>query len=205
MTDPDDITALLVAWRQGDQASLGKLISLVYQELRSLAGRYMRREADDHTLQTTALVHEAYLRLAGEQGRNWQDRAHFFGVAANIMRNLLVDHARAGRRAKRGGGSLHLMLDEARVLTAPNPDVLLALDEALTRLAELDARASRVVELRYFAGLSLKEAAIVLGISEKTVKRDWSLAKTWLRAELRAKRPSPSRSCLTPREGTRRL
>ena len=185
MAESGEITTLLAAWRRGDEAALSKLIPIVYQELRRLAAYHMRHEQDGHTLQTTALVHEAYLRLAGEQARDWQDRAHFFGVAAHIMRNLLVDHARAARRVKRGGGEVHVTLDQAPALATPDPDVMLALDDALTRLAQIDARASRVVELRYFAGLSVEEAAAVMGVSEKTVKRDWSLAKTWLQAELR--------------------
>jgi len=185
MGEPNEITMLLAAWRRGDEAALGRLIPIVYQELRRLASQYMRRERDGHTLQTTALVNEAYLRLAGEQLRDWQDRAHFFGVAAHIMRNLLMDRARAARRIKRGGGAQRVTLDETATLAGPNPEMLLVIDEALTRLAQLDERASRVVELRYFGGLSVEETAVVMGISEKTIKRDWSLARTWLQAELR--------------------
>lgn len=185
MAESNEITTLLAAWRQGDEAALGQLIPIVYQELRRLASHHMRREQEGHTLQTTALVHEAYLRLSGEQSRDWQDRAHFFGVAAHIMRNLLVDRARASRRVKRGGNAQHVTLDETATLATPDPEMLLVIDEALTRLAQFDERASRVVELRYFGGLSVAEAAVVMGVSEKTIKRDWSLARTWLQAELR--------------------
>jgi RNA polymerase sigma factor (TIGR02999 family) len=131
------------------------------------------------------LVHEAYLRLAGEQDRDWESRKHFFAVAAQIMRNLLVDHARAQSRGKRGGGCQHVILDEVPTLLMPDAEQLLALDEALARLSTVDPRASRVVELRYFVGLSVEEAAAVMGVSEKTVKRDWNLAKSWLQAEMR--------------------
>ena len=148
---------------------------------------YMRSEGPGHTLQTTALVHEAYLRLTKEQDRTWENRAHFFAVAAQIMRNLLVDHARMAARAKRGGGAAELSLDQAPELTATEPEVMLALDDALRRLAEVDPRASRIVELRYFVGLSNEEVAGVVGVSEKTVIRDWNTAKAWLRAELRSR------------------
>ena len=185
MSQPGEVTVLLEAWRRGDSGALDKLIPIVYEDLRRLAGRYMRSEEPDHTLQATALVHEAYLRLTREQDRTWENRAHFFAVAAQIMRNLLVDHARAATRFKRGGGSAEISLEDAPQLTTAEPEVMLALDEALERLAELDPRASRIVELRYFVGLSNKEAASVLGASEKTVTRDWNTAKAWLRAELR--------------------
>jgi RNA polymerase sigma factor (TIGR02999 family) len=188
MEDSDQVTALLSAWRDGDNGALERLIPIVYDELRRVAARYMRGEQAGHTLQATALVHEAYLRLAREQDRTWANRAHFFAVSAQIMRNLLLDHARAASRAKRGGGLADTALDEAPGLIATDPDELLALDEALRRLTEMDPRAARIVELRYFTGLSNAEVAAVLDTSEKTVKRDWSAAKAWLQAELRSQR-----------------
>ena len=187
MSQPGEVTALLAAWRGGDAGALDKLIPIVYDDLRRVAGRYMRSEEFGHTLQTTALVHEAYLRLTKEQDRTWESRAHFFAVAAQIMRNLLVDHARMATRAKRGGGAAELSLEDIPELTTAEPQVMLALDDALRRLAELDPRASRIVELRYFVGLQNVEVANVLGISEKTVVRDWNTAKAWLRAELRSR------------------
>ena len=185
MSQPGEVTALLAAWRGGDGDALERLIPIVYEDLRRVAGRYMRSEESGHTLQATALVHEAYLRLTKEQDRTWENRAHFFAVAAQIMRNLLVDHARMATRAKRGGGAAELSLEEAPELTTAEPEVMLALDDALRRLAQVDPRASRIVELRYFVGLSNREAANVIGASEKTVTRDWNTAKAWLRAELR--------------------
>jgi RNA polymerase sigma-70 factor (ECF subfamily) len=183
-----DVTALLSAWRGGDQDALQRLIPIVYDDLRRVAGRCMRAEKSGHTLQTTALVHEAYVRLTREQDRTWENRAHFFGVAAQIMRNLLVDHARAAARVKRGGGSAHVVLDETPELTTISPEDLLAVDDALRRLAEMDPRASRIVELRFFVGLTNEEVAEVIGASKETVKRDWSAAKTFLRTELRSGR-----------------
>ena len=188
MEDSDRVTALLSAWRDGDSGALARLIPIVYDELRRVAGRYMRGEHAGHTLQATALVHEAYLRLAKEQDRTWANRAHFFAVSAQIMRNLLLDHARAASRAKRGGGHVDVELDETPGLIATDPDDLLALDEALLRLTEMDSRAGRIVELRYFVGLSNAEVAAVLDISEKTVKRDWSVSKAWLQAALKSRR-----------------
>ena len=161
-----------------------RLMPVVYRELRRLAAHYMRQERPDHTLQPTALVHEAYLRLVGQPDRNWQNRAHFFAVAAQAMRAVLVDHARANVAQKRGGGKLHVKLDDAPAVAAPEPRYLLVLDQALKQLEQIDARASRVVELRLFVGLSVEEAAHVMGISEKTVRRDWNFAKAWLQAEL---------------------
>lgn len=187
MSQPGEVTALLAAWRGGDGNALDKLIPIVYEDLHRVAGIYMRSEKPGHTLQTTALVHEAYLRLTREQDRTWESRAHFFAVAAQIMRNLLVDHARMATRAKRGGGAAELSLEEAPELTTAEPEVMLALDDALRRLAEVDPRASRIVELRYFVGLSNQEVAGVIGTSEKTVTRDWNTAKAWLRAELRSR------------------
>lgn len=188
MSGPGDVTVLLSAWREGDQRALEKLIPIVYSDLRRIAARYMRCENDGHTLQATALVHEAYLRLTRERDRTWESRAHFFAVAAQIMRNLLVDHARTLARAKRGGGAVEVSLEAVADFSGLDPEDLLALDDALRRLAEVDSRASRIVELRYFVGLTTEEIAEVLGASEKTIRRDWSAAKAWLRAELRGKR-----------------
>jgi RNA polymerase sigma factor (TIGR02999 family) len=185
MASSGQVTALLSAWRNGDSAALEQLIPLVYGELRRLADRYMRGEPAGHTLQATALVHEAYLRLAREQDRNWENRTHFFAVAAQIMRNLLVDHARTVKRVKRGGGAMEVEWNEASGSISVDPDDLLSLDEALGRLASLDPRAARIVELRYFVGLNNGEIAAVLKTSEKTVLRDWSAAKAWLQGELR--------------------
>jgi len=153
--------------------------------LRQLAARYMRRENAGHTLQTTALVHEAYLRLAKESDRNWENRTHFFAVSAQMMRNLLVDHARASARGKRGGAHAEVVLDEVPDVADVDPEMLLTLDKALERLAEVDPRATRIVELRYFVGLTNQEVAEVIGASEKTVKRDWAAAKAWLQGELK--------------------
>jgi RNA polymerase sigma factor (TIGR02999 family) len=188
MSQAGEVTALLSAWRGGDQDALERLIPIVYEDLRRVAGRCMRSQNPGHTLQTTALVHEAYLRLTRDQDRTWENRAHFFGVAAHIMRNLLVDHARAAARAKRGGGAVEMVLDDVPEFTTIAPEDLLAVDHALTRLAEIDPRAARMVELRFFVGLTGEEVAEVMGISEKTVKRDWGAAKSWLRKELRSAR-----------------
>jgi RNA polymerase sigma factor (TIGR02999 family) len=185
-----EITRLLRAWRDGDDGAREELLPLVYSELRRLARARMRRERPDHTFQTTDLVHEACLRLLGSELPDWQDRAHFFAVAARAMRRLLVDHARARGYAKRGGGALRLSLDEVPDLSAPleaNQGAGLAdLDEALDRLAALDPRQHQVVELRFFGGLSVEETAAVLGVSAVTVKRDWRTARAWLYAELKA-------------------
>jgi len=178
------VTLLLVQWGQGDEACLGQLMSLVQTELRHIARRYMRMEAPGHTLQTTALINEAYLKLVDQDHVNWQNRAHFFGIAARIMRHILVDHARASHRGKRGGGMEPLPLDEGLVFTPAKSARLIALDDALTRLARFDARKAQVVDLRYFAGMSVEETAEALRVSETTVIRDWSLAKVWLKREL---------------------
>jgi RNA polymerase sigma factor (TIGR02999 family) len=175
-----EITRWLVAWSQGDQAALEKLMPLVYSELHRIARRYMERENPGHTLQTTALIHEAYLRLADQPQASWQNRAHFFGVAALVMRHILVDYARARSRMKQGGDVQHVSLEEAALVTREPAAELVALDDALTALAETDARKSRVVELKYFGGLSIEEAAEVLNVSPGTVMRDWSIAKAWL-------------------------
>ena len=178
------VTALLVRWRAGDRKALESLIPLVYEELRSLARHYLRRERSDHTLQSTALVHEAYVRLVGGDPPALQNRSHFFGVAARLMREILVEHARAERAAKRGGGALTLVLEEAlQVPERVDVDVLL-LDDALKALARLDERQSRIVELRYFTGLSIDETAEVMGISAATVSREWTTARAWLYREI---------------------
>jgi RNA polymerase sigma-70 factor (ECF subfamily) len=179
------VTALLQAWSSGDHAALDQLLPLIYDDLRRQARRYMRAQPAGHTLQTTALVHEAYLRLVGQSAVKWTGRAHFFGVAAKAMRSILVDHARARNAAKRGSSARAITLDEGAGFAGPEPDVdVLALDEALGRLAEIDARKSRLVELRYFGGLGIDEAAAVLDVSAATVKREWTTARAWLRREL---------------------
>ena len=179
-----DLTQLLLAWSDGDQAAFEQLVPLIYEELRRLARRYMARERAGHTLQTTALVNEAYLRLIDAQRVHWQNRAHFFAVSAQVMRRILVDFARARRNLKRGGGAAQVSLDEALVVSPERGADLLALDEALCRLADLSPRQSRVVELRYFGGLNEEEVAEVLKVSPRTVRSDWSLARAWLRREL---------------------
>jgi len=179
-----EITELLVAWGNGDDAALDKLTPLVYQELRRLARGYLKRERPDHILQTTALVHEAYLRLIDWKKVKWQNRAHFFGISAQLMRRILVDFARSRQYAKRGGRQPHVSLEEASVIAPSRPLDIVALDDALTTLGVLDQRQSRVVELRFFGGLSIAETAEVLKVSEGTVRRDWSLAQAWLHREL---------------------
>ena len=168
----------------GNDSAAERLIPIVYEELKRLARRYMRRERADHTLQTTALVHEAYVKLVAQESVKWQSRSHFFAVAAQIMRRILCDHARRTLRIKRGGSGQILPLDEALVFSPEHSDELLKLDEALDRLAKLDPRQSRIVELRFFAGLTVEETAEFLGISPKTVKRDWAVARAWLHAEV---------------------
>jgi RNA polymerase sigma factor (TIGR02999 family) len=180
-----DITALLQAWSRGDRAALEALLPAVYGELRHQAERYMRRQRADHTLQATALVHEAYLRLVRQQDTEWRSRAHFFGVAAKAMRSILVDHARARQAAKRGAGAARLTLGSIESAPDPTPTVdVLDLEEALQRLAGFDSAKARLVELRYFGGLSIEEAAEVLEISPATLKRQWNTARAWLRREL---------------------
>ncbi len=178
-----DITILLAEVTKGNKEAVSKLVPLVYDEMRQLAGRYMRRERPNHTLQATALVHEAYLKLV-EQRSDWQSRAHFFAVAAQVMRHILIDHARGHVRAKRGGAQKAVTLDEALVFSEDKSAQLLAVDEAMQRLAKLDPRQSKVVELRFFGGLTVEETAEALGISTITVKRDWNLARAWLYGEL---------------------
>lgn len=180
-----EVTAVLRSLREGDPLAASQLSPLLYRELRQMAARYMGRERADHTLQPTALVHEAYLKLVELPDQNWQNRAHFFGVAAQVMRHILVDHARHHQAAKRGGGQHALDLDEVQIAMEGPAAEMVALDEALTRLAKLDPRQGRVVELRFFAGLTVEETAEVMGISPKTVKRDWSVARAWLHREIR--------------------
>jgi RNA polymerase sigma-70 factor (ECF subfamily) len=180
-----DVTVLLEQLAKGKEEVASKLIPLVYNELRRLAGGYMRRERNDHTLQPTALVHEAYLKLVEQRSVNWQSRAHFFGIAAQLMRRILVDHARGHLRDKRGGGVIPVPLDEALVFAPEQSSELVKLDQSLERLANLDPRQSKIVELRFFGGLTVEQTAEVLGISPKTVKRDWSVAKAWLHGDLK--------------------
>lgn len=183
-----DVTQILAEWRNGDSAALNELLPVIYDELRQQADRYLRRESPGHTLQATALVNEAYLRLVDQTSVNWQNRAHFFGAAANLMRQILIQHARAKHAEKRGGAAQKLYLDEVSALAdnsvnEPNLD-LLALDDALDELAAVAPQQSRVVELRFFAGLSIEETAEALGISPATVKREWNMAKAWLHRQI---------------------
>ena len=180
-----ELTRLLEAWSSGDQQALDQLMPLVNEELRRLAHRYMKSERAGHTLQTTALVNEAYLRLINVKGVNWQGRAHFFAISAQLMRRILVDFARARHYAKRGGGAQRVSLDEALVISDGSYEEVLALDEALSSLASFDERKSRVVEMRFFGGLSVEETAEALKVSPETVLRDWRLAKVWLTRELK--------------------
>lgn len=179
-----DVTALLVAWSNGEAAADGVLLDAVYGELRRLARAYLRRERPGHSLPPTALVHEAYLKLVDQRRARWKNRAHFFAIAAQQMRRILVDHARAHGAAKRGAG-VTVPLSGLDLAMDPPPTDLIALDKALDKLARIDARQSRLVELRYFGGLSVEETAVILGIAPITVKRDWALARTWLYRELR--------------------
>jgi len=179
-----EVTKLLLAWSEGDQEALDRLMPLVYDELRRLARSYMRRERAGHTLQTTALIHEAYLRLIDAGQVRLESRTHFFAVASRLMRQILVDFARSRGYQKRGGGAQQVSLDEALALGQPRDEELVALDEALVTLAELDGRKARVVELRFFGGLTETETAEALNVSPETVRRDWRLAKSWLRHRL---------------------
>jgi RNA polymerase sigma factor (TIGR02999 family) len=179
-----DVTELLHAWSQGDREALDRLMPLVYGELKRMAHRYLGRERGGHALQTTALVHEAYLKLVDQSRAQWQNRAQFFGVAAQLMRRILVDHARARDAAKRGAGAAPLSLDQTPTLAAEPEQDIVGLDQALTRLSELDPRQGRIVELRFFGGLSVEEAAEVLSLSPATIKREWAMAKAWLYREL---------------------
>lgn len=183
-SDPHQVTELLSDWSEGDQAALEKLTPLVYEELRRLAHYYMERQRPDHTLQTAALVNEAYLRLADQTQPNFANRAHFFAVAAKAMRQILVDHAKASLRQKRGGGVSKVQLDETALVSPERPRMILEVNDALQRLATLDSRAAQVVELKYFGGLKQSEIAEVLKVSAVTVRRDWVFAKAWLYSEL---------------------
>jgi RNA polymerase sigma factor (TIGR02999 family) len=184
MSSSQNITRLLTRWSAGDAHALDELLPLVYEELRRIAGSYMRHENPQHMLQTTALVHEAYLRLVEQRNAQWQSRVHFFAVAASIMRRILVDYARGVKRVKRGQGVVHLPISDVAVLSEARADELIAVNSALEKLTNLDPRKSRVFELRYFGGMSVDEAADALQVSSATVARDWRMAKTWLRREL---------------------
>lgn len=184
MPPPSDITDLLVSWQDGDQAALERLVPLVEKELHRLAHAYMRRENHDHTLQTTALINETFLQLVDQSRVRWQNRAHFYGIAAQLMRRILLSHARHKHREKRGGGAYKVSLSEVDMMSEERSAELLALDEALQRLSGIDARKGRVVELKYFGGLSVKEIAEVLDVSPVTVARDWEMARVWLAREL---------------------
>lgn len=184
-----DVTRLLQAWGAGDESALQQLIPLVYQELHRLAHRYMAGEQPGETLQTTALVHEVYLRLVDVRAVDWQGRAHFYALCARMMRRVLVDFARSRTYQKRGGGAAHVQLEEALTVSAVVGSELLDVDDALRRLSELDARKSQVVELRFFGGLTVEETAVALKVSPETVMRDWRLAKAWLTRELQREGP----------------
>ncbi len=179
------ITQLLKDWSEGNQAAQDELMPLVYEELRRQASQYLRKERQGHTLQTTALIHEAYLRLAGQNEIEWQNRNHFFAIASTAMRRILVDHARTRHREKRGGNAEHIPLDDALMIGVSQKSVdLVALDEALVRLERLDPRQAKVVELRFFSGLTNEETAKVLAVSNATVRNDWAMAKAWLHGQL---------------------
>lgn len=186
-TSSRQVSKLLLSWGKGDPGAREALIPLVYDELRRLARRHLRGERPDHTLQSAALVHEAYLRLIRQEQPQWQNRAHFFGVAAQLMRHILVDHARRRAAAKRGAGAPRLTLDADVALPQEREVDVVALDDALKQLAALDEQASRVVELRFFGGLSIEETSVVLGVSPATVKREWATARAWLQREMKNK------------------
>ena len=181
---PEEITQLLLKWSKGDDAALDHLIPLVYPELRKLARRYMGRQDPAHTLQTSALINEAYLRLVDQQAVEWQDRAHFFAAAAQMMRHILIDHARSHRYAKRGAGAQHIPLDDVTVVSQERAAELIALNDALTRLAKIDQRKGQIVELRFFGGLTVEETAEVMKLAPITIKREWRSAKAWLHSEI---------------------
>jgi RNA polymerase sigma factor (TIGR02999 family) len=184
MVSTRDVTALLGDWGRGNQTALNRLVPLVYAELRRVAARQLRKERADHTLQPTALVHEVYIRLVDQRQVDWHNRAHFFGVAAQVMRRILVDHARRRRAGKRGDGVRCVPIDEARDVAASNEIPILALDHALDRLEQVDSELAKIVELRAFGGLTIEEAAHVLNVSPSTAQRDWRTAKAWLNREL---------------------
>ncbi len=182
-----DVTELLIEWSNGDKAALDKLMPLIHEELRRLAHHYMSHERPGHTLQTTALVNEAYLRLVSRKGVHWQNRAHFFAIAATLMRSILVDHARSHAYAKRGGDARKITIDEAMIVSQERAAEVVALDDVLKQLANFDPQQSRIVELRFFGGLTIDETAEVLGLSPATIKREWSTARAWLYRELNKK------------------
>jgi RNA polymerase sigma factor (TIGR02999 family) len=179
-----DVTQLLIAWSNGDQVARERLMSVVYEELHRLARRYMRNESPGHTLQTSALVHEAFIRLVDQKNVQWQNRSHFFGIAAQMMRRILVDYARSRNFAKRGGGAVKLSLEEGLIVSDQRSDEIVAVHEALEGLTKIDPRQAQIVELKFFGGLSNEEAAAVLAVSPGTVARDWTMAKAWLRREI---------------------
>jgi len=181
---PEEITQLLLSWSEGDEAALDRLIPIVYPELRRLARRYMARQSPEHTLQTSALINEAYLRLVDQQAVEWRDRSHFFAAAAQMMRHILIDHARSHRYAKRGAGAQHLPLDDVAIVSHERAAELIALDDALTRLAAIDQRKAQIVELRFFGGLTVEETAEFMKLSPITIKREWRSAKAWLQTEI---------------------
>jgi RNA polymerase sigma factor (TIGR02999 family) len=185
--EPGEITGLLAKIGSGEAEASTRLISLVYRELRAIAGRCMQRERSDHTLQPTVLVHEAYLRLASKSGVQWQSRAQFYGFAAQIMRRVLLDYARERRALKRGGAAAHISLDDAFLVAEDQLEKVLMLDESLQRLAAVDPQQNRIVELRFFAGMTLEETSQVMGISTATIKREWSHAKAWLHRDMSAR------------------
>jgi RNA polymerase sigma factor (TIGR02999 family) len=186
----EGVTQLLINWRNGDKAAFDQLMPIVYEELRRMARRFMGRERRDHTLQTSALINEAYLRLVDQESANWQNRAHFFAVAAQVMRNILIDHARSHHYEKRGGGTKKVSLDDAIILTDERAAELVALDDALTSLAAVDPRKSRIIELRFFGGLNIEETAEVIGLSPTTVQREWRAARAWLYRFIDGKDPA---------------
>lgn len=186
----EQVTQLLVRWRDGDRKALDALMPIVYSELRGMAHRYLQRERSDHTLQSTALVHEAYVRLIGQKLPEWQNRAHFFGVAARLMRQILVEYARGHQAAKRGGNACRVTLEEGSLMAQQADLDVVVLDEALQDLAKLDEQQSRIVELRFFGGLSIDDTSEVLGISPATVSREWSTARIWLHREISRRAPA---------------
>lgn len=187
---PEGITQLLIDWRNGDKVALDHLIPLVYDELRRMAKHYLAKQRRNHTLQTSALINEAYLRLVNQETINWQNRAHFFAVAAQIMRHILIDYARSYRCEKRGGGAYKLALEDALVFTEERAAELVALDDALKMLAALDLRANQIIEMRFFGGLSIEETAEVLNVSPTTVQREWRAAKAWLQRFISGNHPA---------------
>ena len=186
----EGLTQLLIEWRNGDKAALDQLMPLVHEELRRLARHYMGRERRDHTLQTSALINEAYLRLVDQRDTPWQNRAHFFAVAAQVMRHILIDHARSHQYEKRGGGAQRVSFDEGVAFTDQRASEIVALDDALTSLATVDPRKSRIVELRFFGGLNIEETSEVMNLSPTTIQREWRAAKAWLRRFIEGQNPA---------------